>query len=121
MPATSVVTGLSSAMKVFGEHNLSFKQGVSEAVTELTQLGNTAVGNELASKLFGGRKWTEVMAMLQPLKDTLDAAPGQFDGIAGSTQNLINRTETLGNRMEAGQAQDLRNAAPARGGSGKDS
>lgn len=105
IPATDVVRGLGSAMKLFAKDGLSFKDGLAEARKELQQLGDTAQGNALANSLFG-TKWADAVKITQDLNDTLDQTPDKFDGAAGAADNLINSTEDLDNRI-----QELKNKA----------
>jgi hypothetical protein len=100
LPARSVMMGLGSAMKEFGKHGLDFREGIARSIDDLTRLGNTAAGDKLASTLFGGRRWTEVMQMVPALKQLIESTADSYDAPIGKTREFLEATADLGNKFE---------------------
>jgi hypothetical protein len=98
LPSSDVVRGLGSAMKIFKENNLSFNDGMREAGKELEAAKNSTDRDRLATELFG-TKFVDAERIIGIFNSTLSQSPDAFDGAAGSSQHLIDSTETLQNQM----------------------
>jgi hypothetical protein len=97
---SDVIRGIPKAMGEYKKEGVSFKDGLAETRRELEQLGDTARSNALADKLFG-TKWIDAVKIIQAMNDALAQSPDAFDGAAGAAQNMIDKTATLENKIEA--------------------
>jgi hypothetical protein len=99
-PGRQAMTGMSMAMKEFGKDGLSFADGMRLAGERLQELGNTAEGQDLAEKLFGGRNWAVATQAVQDYLDVVERGPDAFHANADATHRFLDETETLGNKVE---------------------
>lgn len=88
-----------SAMKIFAKDGLSFRDGMAEANKELKQLGDTAEGNALSQALFG-RRWIDGVALVKAYGDAVSHTADSYDAPAEATDDFIEKTETLENKVE---------------------
>jgi hypothetical protein len=99
-PGRQAMTGMAMAMKEFGLEGVSFSDGMRHAGEELNRLGDTAAGQDLAQKLFGARNWIVAKDAVQNYLDIINQAPDAFSATTASTQEFLDQTATLGNKVE---------------------
>ena len=118
LPLNKVLTGFSTAEKVFAEKNMDFKSGLVETAKELQHfkdIGDQKDYQKLAETVFGPRNWTIAQAAIQQLLDVLGRAPNAFDATSGSVDDLTQHTQTLGNKWQQVQNQIKTALAPLGG------
>ena len=118
LPLNKVLTGFSTAEKVFAEKNMDFKSGLVETAKELQHfkdIGDQKDYQKLAETVFGPRNWTIAQAAIQQLLDVLGRAPNAFDATGGSVDDLTQHTQTLGNKWQQVQNQIKTALAPLGG------
>lgn len=99
-PGRQVMAGMATAMKDFKSEGLSFSEGMKEAGTQLQALGDTVAGQDLAETLFGTRNWILAKDAVKDYVNIINQAPDAFSATTASTQQFLDQTETLGNKIE---------------------
>jgi Transglycosylase-like domain len=118
--ATQVITGLSTAEKVFAEKHLDFASGLKEAAKEINAAGSEADKEDLAEHLFGTRKWAGALDAVRMYLDVVrqgpDAVAGNVDALTqfeDATADLENKIEEFKHHLEGSFAPLAKDAKDA--------
>lgn len=100
IPANQVMTALQTSMKLFAKQGQSFPEGLQELLKELTGPGTDAQKDALAQAAFGSRRWADGLAIVKDLLRDINSGPTAFDREAQSTDEFLEKTASLDNKIE---------------------
>lgn len=101
IPANQVMTALQTSMKLFAKDGQDFKTGLQGLLRDLSNPNYTDKQKDsLAAAAFGARRWADGLAIVKGLISDIDAGPTAFDKEAGATDEFLEKTATLDNKIE---------------------
>lgn len=101
--ATTAINQLQTAQKEFTKQGWTFAEGMRQAgarLQELIDTGDQAGADRFAKEVFGSRRWVDAMEVVREYNQVLQEQPSIMDANGKSVDDLIDKTESLGNKWE---------------------
>lgn len=101
--ATAAINQLQTAQKEFTKQGWSFAEGMQMAgrrLQELIDAGDQAGADAFAKDVFGSRRWIDAQQVVIEYNAAIQQLPSTLDTTGSSVDDLIDRTEGLGNKWE---------------------
>jgi hypothetical protein len=100
LPARQAMMGLAGAMQAFTKAGLSFPEGMKEAKKELDALANNPAAQDKRAEEIFGSKWAIVQPLIAAYLNALNATGPALDVPINKTQDFLNATQDLGNKID---------------------